>query len=113
MTERQEMWLEIGEAFGTPRLNRVGTQGVIAATGLCNALKELDRKGGHEFQYGAAKLFAPIITFSISGYEWYSAGGFWFECFSEEEDAIRSVFACMMAAISDEDYKEMVNSGPQ
>jgi len=104
MTNRQELWLEIAEAFGTPRDERTKRQRDVADDGLCEALRQLDIPSDQVYLLGPR----------------YSYSGYWYPRFKGESlsractdyaylhhDAERSTFACLMAALSDEDYKEL------
>ena len=89
----KELWLEIAEAFGTPRWERTGEQWNVSVSGLCFALEGM----GGEWTgfYHAFKPRTGVIV--------------WWAC-TLHGDAQRCLFACFMAAMSEEDYNEMVEA---
>ena len=96
MTKRQELWLEIAEAFGTPRNERTERQDRLTRHGLCWAIST--SRGG------SLDLVDDLVLFEPEYAKQYNY--FWFPK-DEDHDAERSTFACLMAALSDEDYKEL------
>lgn len=108
MTERQELWMEIAEAYGTPEGERIERRGGVACDGLCNAVRVVCPNIGDHFQWGIAPLFAPRDTYPRREQKPLRCPGYFWFPYYENHDSERSIFACMMASISDEDYDEMV-----
>ena len=101
MTTRQRKWLEIGIAFEVPRPSRTTRQGTMAYSGLCYAAKFSglfieEREAGKELGYLA------VIT---DKWWWPSPWNF---ASTRQCDYERATFAYFMAALSDNDYEEMV-----
>jgi hypothetical protein len=99
----QAIWLEIAEAYGTPYEERTREQIHLAEFGLCSAVEDL----GIMFD-----------NFDILGVE--TCFGYWwpvswsksitFNDFMPIYDTYRCQFACFMAAMSNQEFEELLKS---
>ena len=91
----EELWLEIAEAFGTPRNEGTERQSKVAYDGICFALTS--------FELGVEYSSEFYFTFKPSE----DCSPWWWEPNGDKEE--RCLFACFMAAMPEKDYNEMVN----
>ena len=100
MTHRSR-WYEIAEAYGTPRGERTERQIRLTHTGLCSALTICG--------------IDPYVVYKIrriSG----ELSAFWFPVFYSWDwlpiyDEYRCIFALFMAAMSEKDFKQLLEGG--
>ncbi len=88
-------WMEIAKAFGTPKCERTGQREWIAKVGICNAIGEVFPEEPGYFYRIAIKN----ATYGCyANYVW-----------PLPDDESRCLFACLMAAMTREEYENFVS----
>lgn len=100
MTNRQSMLLEIAEAFGTLEGERTGRQAWLARLGICHSVSAW----GETHWENMMSIVSSYCTWPLedSRYLWCTLGAI--------NDTYRSTLCCLLAAMSDEDYDELVEN---
>lgn len=92
----KEKWLEVGEAFLTPRSKRTKSQRGLACDGLCYAIYNL-RKMKNCKDYLNFKNF----------YQATERMAWWFGLYSKRSDQIRGLMALLISNIPEDEYLEL------
>jgi len=109
MTPRQLKWLTIGEAFETEPEERTEGRYGIAYLGLCDAMDEI-------INYFSAEdyvSFCKTMRLFTEDHPEITSVDTWWPTSNDDDhtrqcDFERAFFAYLMAAISDDDYNEMI-----
>jgi hypothetical protein len=105
MSQRRKMWLQIAIAYGTPRTKRTSFQKSLTVAGLCNATAETI--GFHSSRRMMLKISRAlrIRTMYPHPLAHKKSRLYWWPL---PDDASRIVFASLMAAMTDKEFRHLV-----
>lgn len=113
MAERQLIFMEVAEAFGTPLTECDFWQRHISWEGICRALKEHQRT-----EHGRSLPTVGTLWWLFNSRCWpenhKSYFSYWLPYRSNRRDdverwrGIRSLFCCLMAAMTDKEFAELM-----
>jgi len=107
--DRKEVFLRVGEAFGIPYYKRTKKEKVLTEDGICWAISKL---------IGPTLILPTIHQRAVYGWfskfrdNIYMIDGWWWatRCCDDWTPACdneRSLFCCLMAELSDEEFEEI------
>lgn len=98
--DRRKAFLWAAKAFGTPHDERTERQKELTLNGLCYAIKQLtDSMGIYHWAYD----FGGKV--GIGSDHWWEIRGLARQ--PQKNDKERSLFCCLMAALSDKEFEEI------
>jgi len=101
---RQNMWLKISRAYATPFKDRDNEQIFIAHAGLCYAIDHFLLRDVSPKIVKKARMFFKA---EFGNYKyWFPTYGD--KNFKRKYDNIRSLFACFMATMPENDYENFI-----
>jgi hypothetical protein len=98
------MWRQIGDAFATPIAGRNYIQDDLTSTGLCWAYSRVTRGKIDNDPYEEVGKLNP------NGPRFGYCHDYWAPIRTIEGDNIRTMFAYLMAELSDAEYRELLEA---